>query len=1152
MSKLPRGPATTTTTAGSIRPPSSGVTLPHGLGGKGFLDQQPALPSFTQRIPHGARRATLTTATFMPPTDGSTAIARSSESSLPQQLGRAGSSPSPSTSTSSRMSPTPRTSLQRTPKDSASTISKMPSEPAIDSQPPRSEHGLGSYTPSHINSRGGSMLQRPSRGTPHARPGAAQSQVPPSSHTSAVAQPSSTDDGGRPPRSGSALGLRCGTPVFIPAQGLRGTLRYLGPIEGKQGVWAGIALDDIGMGKNDGTVAGKAYFSCPQNSGIFVAPSKVESRSQKQPQRSPIAHSGTVPTISTVLTSASGDKAQLEGRRLGIGSRSGRLSAVGATVNQTHTRQRSRTRNVSDTLAHAGSPPPVPSPAPAGSSIASPASTRRKTLTRTGSATTAGAVSEQYTGRQPHPRPPPATVSRGSNRPRPISTTGSVASNRTSSPSLSRPSSRTLAPASVDLSALVASPSKSQATARPRIGSGPISNDSMSASALPARRRPTHLAPTHVPGVASRPTPDPTLDTKTGLAMDSAGRLKLRIDMLEAENRVLRLKNEQDKAHLTASQMLAKDLGPASSSARVVATHVSPDASMQQLSDARDTLERERKAGREKIEQLEAEIAKLKAGSREAFPDTTSSPYHDATADKDASIADLRDKLQRSVEAHSAELKAANDARVEASDRLARTIENAEAMQDELRAKASEISILNTRLEKMSSELSRAVQTHIGPGMDREQQQVKLSSEDLERQLELENRIGKLQREIAESEEQRREMATRVEAGRADLSAAEGRAADLEHRLEAAEKTAAEYASSCALMPQIQSHLSQMVEDMRGAAGDMGDSYSVSARADSTEAGTANSQLQAELVEEARRLVALLIERVASAEQPTAASNEPTVGQSHDQQARIQELESENARLSEDRDRLILFESSVNDYLLKVESECNRLVADIEQLHAENQKLREELSAASLQNSTVSLDIGAVDMLLTEDQASNDAGEEARAGSKDMSGVDGDAAGTQHQKHAQEVADLRRRLQDLEERKNSEIRKLQDEIATLEHMVEDKVFGDSELSDTVASLNEKVAQLQRELQRERASSAGNIAGSEPETNKAVPDIVNSVSEVGNSASDDVVFCDICDSNTHSIVDCPEIAIDASRPYCDNCESFVGHWTDECPHGDEMF
>ncbi|KAI8320486.1 Cap-Gly domain-containing protein, partial [Martensiomyces pterosporus] len=63
--------------------------------------------------------------------------------------------------------------------------------------------------------------------------------------------------------------------VFIPSQGYSGTLRYLGPIDGKQGTWAGVELDEVGKGKNGGSVGGKAYFACPANTGLFLAPSKV-------------------------------------------------------------------------------------------------------------------------------------------------------------------------------------------------------------------------------------------------------------------------------------------------------------------------------------------------------------------------------------------------------------------------------------------------------------------------------------------------------------------------------------------------------------------------------------------------------------------------------------------------------------------------------------------------------------------------------------------------------------------------------------------------------------------------------------------------------------------------------------------------------------
>ncbi|XP_036370729.1 CAP-Gly domain-containing linker protein 1 isoform X2 [Octopus sinensis] len=53
-----------------------------------------------------------------------------------------------------------------------------------------------------------------------------------------------------------------------------GTLRYIGATDFAKGDWAGVELDDK-LGKNDGAVAGKRYFECKPQYGLFAPVHKV-------------------------------------------------------------------------------------------------------------------------------------------------------------------------------------------------------------------------------------------------------------------------------------------------------------------------------------------------------------------------------------------------------------------------------------------------------------------------------------------------------------------------------------------------------------------------------------------------------------------------------------------------------------------------------------------------------------------------------------------------------------------------------------------------------------------------------------------------------------------------------------------------------------
>ncbi|GFT14254.1 CAP-Gly domain-containing linker protein 2 [Nephila pilipes] len=57
-----------------------------------------------------------------------------------------------------------------------------------------------------------------------------------------------------------------------------GCIKFLGKTQFAPGVWAGVLLDEA-VGKNDGSVAGVKYFSCPPLKGIFARPQKLSKTS---------------------------------------------------------------------------------------------------------------------------------------------------------------------------------------------------------------------------------------------------------------------------------------------------------------------------------------------------------------------------------------------------------------------------------------------------------------------------------------------------------------------------------------------------------------------------------------------------------------------------------------------------------------------------------------------------------------------------------------------------------------------------------------------------------------------------------------------------------------------------------------------------------
>ncbi|KAL3867597.1 hypothetical protein ACJMK2_040479 [Sinanodonta woodiana] len=146
-----------------------------------------------------------------------------------------------------------------------------------------------------------------------------------------------------------SLGLAIGDKVVVGGIKM-GTLRYCGPTEFAAGIWAGIELDEP-AGKNDGSIGGISYFTCPRNQGIFAPVSKiakpgsstVKSPGTPSPSKQPLVKQSSVDVshvtskIDTGLTksrtSSISSLAEIEvgDRVIVAGQRKGTVKFVGET-----------------------------------------------------------------------------------------------------------------------------------------------------------------------------------------------------------------------------------------------------------------------------------------------------------------------------------------------------------------------------------------------------------------------------------------------------------------------------------------------------------------------------------------------------------------------------------------------------------------------------------------------------------------------------------------------------------------------------------------------------------------------------------------------------------------------------------------------------
>ncbi|KAF8983321.1 CAP-Gly domain-containing linker protein 2 [Entomortierella lignicola] len=192
------------------------------------------------------------------------------------------------------------------------------------------------------------------------------------------------------------------------------------------------------------------------------------------------------------------------------------------------------------------------------------------------------------------------------------------------------------------------------------------------------------------------------------------------------------------------------------------------------------------------------------------------------------------------------------------------------------------------------------------------------------------------------------------------------------------------------------------------------------------------------------------------------------------------------------------------------------------------------------------------------------------------------------QAHALEMRDHRQRYVELDRTKTWEINQLNKELTDLESLIESKIFHEADLEEEVQIKQKHIDRLQLEIADLKEQLAiytnGSVAGlssNGPSSDRHPNSSYNSLagsngrsksplssdrSRTFTSSTDKALFCEVCEVEGHDLVSCvavfggskptvtpstptPTFADDHEddRPYCENCEEFGLHYTDECPN-----
>ncbi|ORX96774.1 hypothetical protein K493DRAFT_314342 [Basidiobolus meristosporus CBS 931.73] len=233
-----------------------------------------------------------------------------------------------------------------------------------------------------------------------------------------------------------------------------------------------------------------------------------------------------------------------------------------------------------------------------------------------------------------------------------------------------------------------------------------------------------------------------------------------------------------------------------------------------------------------------------------------------------------------------------------------------------------------------------------------------------------------------------------------------------------------------------------------------------------------------------------------------------------------------------------------------MEAECLKLMDEVERLHNE-----------SLEGDMI-LPTSSEEMIQSEDEANEIKSDDVEVNRlRSVLTEKQTIINQMKQQYRDDIRQLQKRMTDLEITKQKEIEMQSKDIAELESIVEHKIFREAELEEQITELKKKVEHLDTHTEATSPKGEEKRLDEKPGAGSSKAKF-SSLSAALTDDEDAELYCELCDSVGHDILSCTMYPIDmngyggyegdSDRMYCDNCEEFDLHWTDECPNQDETF